>query len=290
MYTLPPLSSAKTTPEVVSDGHLWIEEFVAGNALRFRLTDAGFLEFGDADGIFDHDAVPLQYRHAVRAVREAFDREVVRESIEEPAEITFIGVAVHQLSPADTPSCADTPWPTPTYDWATTPSVLGTDIYDGQREQYLPRDQVHAVFERVGLATPPPIEKERRAAHFDPTAYSIPESAYYDGPAAGIIFYNKGGSRAVRFHQATARTPPADREPSSPDQVVTTYVTDAWLRRIREECVSTGVPVTVEELTKRAVEALARETTVLTGPQSLSQGAVQTALRKYISESTDHSA
>ncbi|MFC6752975.1 hypothetical protein ACFQEU_05770, partial [Halorubrum tibetense] len=68
-------SAVDASHDPFGSGHLWVTELVAGDPLRFRLTDAGFLEFGDRNGVFDHDAVPLRYRAAVGAVRERFARD-----------------------------------------------------------------------------------------------------------------------------------------------------------------------------------------------------------------------
>ena len=277
MQDLPPYPTVTDAPDVFASGHLWVEELIAGDPLRFRVTDAGFLEFGDAEREFAHESIPLQYRHAVRAVRESFAREAFRDAVDDPASVTFVCVAVHRVDRDDDP-------PTPRYDWSRTPSVLGTDVYDADRDRYLPRDAVQAVFDRVGLPAVDPIAKELRAADVDPAAYPIPDSAWYDGPAAGVVFHNKAGGRAVRRRRRdtpTVETDSGDADGSLDvpiDTLLDDRVTDAWLGRVRTACEAADDPVTVETLTERALEQLARETVALTGSASLPEADVRSAL------------
>ena len=276
MQDLPPYPAVDDAPDVFASGHLWVEELIVGDPLRFRMTDAGYLEFGDAEGTFEHDAVPLRYRHAVRAVRESFAGEAFRDAVEDPAAVTFVCVAVHRVDGAGDDGAGG---PTPAYDWPRTPSVLGTDVYDADRGRFLPRDVVRAVFERVGLSTVEPIEQELRAADVDPASYPIPDSAWDDGPAAGIVFHNKGGGRAVRRRRSDdAPGEGTDSDDHSLDDFLDDHVTDAWLDRIRTACEWADDPVAVETITDRAFEQLARETVALTGSDAFLASEVRSAL------------
>lgn len=270
MQELPPCPAVDAAPDVFASGHLWVEELVAGDPLRFRMTDAGFLEFGDAEGVFAHDAIPLRYRHAVRAVRESFARESFQDAVDDPASVTFVCVAVHRREGE-----SEGDGPTPEYDWARTPSVLGTDVHDADRGRYLPRDTVQAVFERVGLPAVEPIEKELRAADVDPESYPIPDSAWYDGPAAGVVVRNKRGGRGriVRDRldsdqEAGGECAPAAHEPADTDDLehlTARYVTPNRLARAAGSMERDGTPVTVGSLAERVVETVARETPVRVG-------------------------
>lgn len=252
-----------TAADVFHEGHLWTEELIDGDPLRFRVTDAGFLEFGDEDGVFDHDAVPLRYRSAVRTVREGFARDTFVAAVEDPGSVTFFGVATHARRLP--------------YDLDRIPPFLGTALHDVDRERYLPPDTVRRAFERVGLPTIDPIEKELRAAHVDPQEYPIPDSRYYDGPAAGVVFHNKGGGRAVHRNSAIEEPEPPSktdetretRETSEMEDLdLDDRVTDAWLDRLVERSsVDAGIDpdaTTVETIVDRAIERLARETPALT--------------------------
>ena len=242
------------------EGHLWTEELVDGDPLRFRVTDAGFLEFGDDERVFDHDAVPLRYRAAVRAVREEFARDAFVTAVEDPGSVTFFGVATHARRLP--------------YDLDRIPPFLGTALHDVDGERYLPPDTVRSAFERVGLPTIDPIDKELRAAHVDPREYPVPESQWYDGPAAGVVFHNKGGRRAVRRSLPVGNNGSGTGETSETHETSETKeidlddrVTDAWLDRLVEgSSVDAGIDpdaTTVEAVVDRALERIARETPAL---------------------------
>ena len=193
---------AAASHDPFGSGHLWVTELVAGDPLRFRLTDAGFLEFGDRNGVFDHDAVPLRYRAAVGAVRERFARDAFAAAVDTPGSVTFFGVATHARGLA--------------YDLDRVPPFLGTAVHDADRERYLPPDTVRRAFDLVGIPTTEPVDKEVRAAHFDPADYPIPDSRYRDGPAAGVVFHNKAGGSAVRRNPAVQPSPGVDADDERP--------------------------------------------------------------------------
>lgn len=250
-----------TTPDgegasdaVFDGGHLWVQEWVDCAPFRFRLRDSGVIQFGGAERPFGDDP-PLPYRHAVRHVRERFDREALRESVEDVEGVVFFGVATHRQS-------VD-------YDWARLPSFLGSDVWSGERDAHLPPDRVEQAFDALGLQPVNTVEKEVRGADFDPAAYDFPDSAWYDGPVAGVLIRNKTGDRVRLPNPAvgadggasTATDTGEDQEtpPGSAAAIADRYVTRARLERLASAVESLGRPVTPERLSERAVEDVLRE-------------------------------
>lgn len=263
----PSLPPTKAAPEVFESGHLWIEELVDGDPLRFRVSDSGLIEFGDDERVFAHDEVPLPRRHAVRTIRERFARDAFRRAVDDVESVTFFGVAtrLHRID----------------YDPDATPPFLGTDVYDADRDRFLPPDAVQRIFERVGLSPINVLAREVRAADLDPETYEIPDSDWYDGPAAGVVFRNKAGGRAVR--RRTEADPEQDSDPVTIDALLDAHVTDAWLDRIVDAC-EDGESVTVETLVERAIERLARETGALTGDDAVSVADIRSRLSGRVDE------
>lgn len=210
---LPPASNAPD--ELFADGHLWVQELVDGGPFRFRVLDTGLLQFGDADAVFDPGTVPLRLRPAARHVRDNLDREALRAASEDVESVVFFGVAVE-------PRRVD-------YDWATTPSFVGTDIWRGDGGGFLPPDAVERVYERLGLTPVPTVEKEVRARDVDPERYAVSDSNWADQQAAGVVFRDKTGHRAkvrtAELDSASDASSPA----LSPAELVDKHVTDAWL-------------------------------------------------------------
>lgn len=206
-------------PGLLESGHLWLQELVDGGQLRFQLRESGVLRFADSRRPFGDEAPP-PYRHAVRHVRETLDRAALRAAVDDVESVTFVGVSTHRRAVP--------------YDLARTPSVLGVDVWDDDREAFLPPDAVERVFDTLGLATVNTFQREVRATDFDPTPDAIPDSAWYDGPAAGVVLRNKTGDVAVLPNPAVAVDPEFEPLDGDADTVAERLVTDALLRRVVE--------------------------------------------------------
>jgi hypothetical protein len=193
MEAFPEIPELADAPEVVEQGHCWVTELVDGDPIRFRLGGDGRLEFGDRRRTFGTNPPP-EYGYAADHVRETLDREALTAAVEDPGDYTFFAVGTRRRA-------ID-------YDWDRIPPVLGTDVYDGHEERFRPPDAVHGIFERLGLAPVNPLDREVTARDFDPECYATTDSAWYDGPANGVVIHNKAGGRAKRYHPAFGSSGP----------------------------------------------------------------------------------
>lgn len=236
---------ADAPPDLFESGHLWILEDIDGAPLRVQVNESGSLTFGDAQRISrTAEDFPAPYAHAIRHVRERLDRQALRAAVADLTDVVFFGVATHRQ--------------TIDYDWARMPSFLGTDVWtagDGYRRP----DAVDGIFDRLGLHPVTVVEREVRARDLDPTDYTVPDSAWYDGPAAGVVFRNKAGGRARLQSGVTGGSTGVDIEVDSPAGVAERYVTEDRLERIAEAVADRGRSVTVDSLLDRVVEDVARE-------------------------------
>jgi hypothetical protein len=263
MRSFPPLPNVlgPDAPDDLLSGHLWLLELIDGTGLRVRMEESGLLRFGGPETIYeDFDAVPLALRPAVRHVRERFDREALRASVDDPAGVVFFGVAPHYRGTE--------------YDWERLPPFLGTDVWSvggaATGGAFRPPDAAAAIFEGVGLDPITVVERERNARDFDPGAYRIPQSAWRDGPAAGVVVRNKRGGRGTitpgddeTTRSATERS--ASDEPDELgefDEIVTRYVTRARVNRAVNAAGRGGDPPATGPIADRVVESVARETPV----------------------------
>jgi hypothetical protein len=240
--SFPPVEEAPAS--LFETGHLWIQELVDGLALRFQLQDSGLLIFGDDTTVFRADEPPVQHSHAVRCIREQFDRDGFRSTVDDPELVVFFGVATVNQGIA--------------YDWDRLPAFLGHDIWSSRRDAFLPPDAVETAFTNLGLKPVNAINKERRAADIDPQAYDLPASAWYDGPVAGVVFRNKTGLRAKRHHSTPANVTTASLDASMDDlarQVVTPDRIEAAIEAMEER----AYQPTVETVRDRVVETAVRE-------------------------------
>lgn len=244
MQTQPPTPPASDAPDrLFEEGHLWILEAVDGVDLRFQLHEAGYLRFGDGERVYaDHDEVPAYCRPAVRHVRERLDRDALRAAVDAVEEVVFFGTAaVHRATD---------------YDLERMPPLLGFDVWDG--DTYLDPDGAERAFDRLGLEPANAVEREARARDFDPASYAMPDSAWHDGPAAGVVVRNKRGDRAVVHHPRTRGRDPASVEADAAE-LAARYATERRFEAAATALADRDCPVTVDSLCERVMETVARE-------------------------------
>lgn len=241
MQSFPPVPDVENAPESLFDGgHLWVQEWVTGGPLRFRLQPSGLLEFGDDQRVFDGGGVPPGYQQAVAHVRGEFDRQRLREALDDVSEAVFFGVATRNEGIE--------------YDWDRTPSFLGTDVWTPDGE-FRPPDAAEALFERLGLAPVNAVAKEVRADSFDPATYELPASEWRDGPAAGVLVRNKTGDRATLVADWERPEPDWDDEAALADEVAT----EERIATATEHLERRGESVDVAAVTDRVVAVVARQ-------------------------------
>ena len=261
MKQFPSIPRLEDAPSDLLEGHLWLVEHVDGARVRFQLQESGRLRFGDRRRVYDPEDVPESYQHAVRHIQECFDRAALREAVDSVESIVFFGTAMHQHA-------VD-------YDWERTPSFLADDIWDASADQFRPVASVGQIVERLGLDAVNVFERERNARDFHPDSYTIPASAYYDGPAAGVVVRNKQGQRGVLHNpevEAPEETPVVD---GSADELAGRYATDRRFERVASRLDDRGWDVTVDVLYERTLDDILRENhrTLFEGTHSVDMAA-----------------
>lgn len=244
MRDLPPVPSLADAPDDHLQGHVWVQELLDGIPVRFAVADAGYLRLGDDERVFSDGEVPPGLRYAERAVDRRFDIGTYLETVDEPARYTFVGVATHRRH-------ID-------YDWDRLPAVLGTAIWDGQEERWLPPDRVDGVFERLG---PPPVtvaEKERSVDQQPLAGYELPSSAWYDGLAAGMTFVDKRGNRAELVRESIETEPRAEVGTADPRELAEWFVTDELVADRAGALRAGDEPVAFDPLFEAVVDRVAR--------------------------------
>lgn len=115
------------------------------------------------------------------------------------------------------------------------------------------------MFERLGLQPVNAVERELPARDFDPDSYTVPDSAWYDGPAEGVLVRNKRGDRASLRHpdfRAETVNNPTD---TPVEELTVKHTTPGRLERLATALERQDNPVTVDTLRRRVAEQIARE-------------------------------
>lgn len=218
MKPYPTLPDLDTLPERYFEGSVWIRELVAGEALRFGVGEGGYLRFAAGERTFEADP-PLRFRRAVGHLRDRFDADALLAEASAPADLVFYGVATIRAGIE--------------YDWGRLPPFLGFDVWNGSRGTWLPNDAVERAFEGLGLACVNAFEKELPVRHFYPDRYGIPGSAWYDGPAAGVVVRDSHGNGAVRRDPDTGGG--SVDLPADPSELAYEVVTRELVERLAAE-------------------------------------------------------
>lgn len=244
MKAFPSVPSIEDAPEALLErGHLWIQEYVEGGPLRFRLESSSVITFTDRRRSFDPDDVPPRYRHAVDHVRRRLDRTALREAVEDVESIVFFAVATHRH--------------TIDYEWDRMPSVLGFDIWSQEEDRFLPPDVVERSYQALGLDPVNTFQKEVRASDFQPDVSAIPQSAWYDGPAAGIVVRNKTGQRAKLSNPAIEDVA-VEPISGSGTEVADRFATADRFESAEARLDRRGDAVTVDALLEAVLDSIAR--------------------------------
>ncbi|TQQ81501.1 hypothetical protein [Halonotius roseus] len=268
----PPVAEA---PSELLSGHLWLLELIDGRPLRFQLQDSGLLRVGDAETVYDDpDAIPLPFQRAVRHIRESLDRDALRAAVDDVEGVTFFGVATTRESVP--------------YDLGSMPPFLGTDVWAADDEAFRPPDAADGIFRRLGLDPINTFAREAHARDFSVDSYEIPGSAWYDGPAAGVVIRNKQGHRGMVSNAAvpTATTSPVSDESAaglSIDALATEYATQGRINDIAASLRAAEQPVAVDVVTDRLCAAVGRHhPDAFLGVDSLDQTAFRSAVAEQV--------
>ena len=218
MRPYPSLPDLDSLPADRFEGSVWIRELVAGERLRFGVAEGGYLRFAAGERAFEAEP-PLRLRRSVGHVRDRFDVDALLREASDPTELVFYGVATVRDGVE--------------YDWGRLPPFLGFDVRDGSRGTWLPNDAVERAFEGLGLGGVNAFEKELPARHFYPERYEIPDSAWYDGPAAGVVVRDSRGNRAARRNPDAGDGVPA--LPTEPSDLASAVVTAELVGRLAGE-------------------------------------------------------
>lgn len=242
-----PIQSLDDAPdELLESGHLWLTEWIDGGILRIQLQDSGLLRFGDRDRVYDDPgSIPVPYRPAVQHVRERLDRDALRAAVDDVESVVLFGVATYRR--------------TIEYDWDRVPPFLGFDVWSGTAETFRPPDAAEKIFERLELTPVNAVERERNTRDFDPAAYTVPGSAWYDGPAKGVVVRNKKGGRAKLRHPEFETADDSSPAETAPSELAETHATDRRFEATAAKLRSRGQPVSFETLHEHVFEGLVRE-------------------------------
>ncbi|REA00522.1 hypothetical protein DEQ92_19835 [Haloferax sp. Atlit-6N] len=229
---------------------------------------SGLLIFGDRERIFDD--VPPPYEQSVRHVREQFDRDAFHEAVDDPSAYVFFGVAPCNVG-------ID-------YDWDRIPPFLGRAIWNEDKERLLPIDKAERVFERLGLTPVNTFQKEVNVRDFHPERFDAPESAWYDGPAAGVVIENRRGGSALIQEIVVDEMSNYEPIQGEPTAVSNSLVTKTRVNQAIKAVEMPGKTATTAEVHARVFEMIVREEYARLDHSNIDWKALRSAVGSVVAE------
>lgn len=194
---------------LLTEGGLWIQEKMDGANFRFTLDDRSAFDSGFIYGsknveFHDRENLNGSFEHAVDYVEEHVDPEMLSLYSDEPGDYVVFAEAMHPHTMNYVEEI---------------PNVIGYDVYDTAREQYLAPPKSRLVLDRIGLTVAPYLERSIDAESWDPNAYEFEPSQWAtdgDGPdTEGIVI--KNGITGARAKYRTDEFKEVHRGSSSKD-------------------------------------------------------------------------
>jgi len=165
------------------DEDIVIQEKIDGANFRFMFKDDEQIIFGSRNrGLNDTDEEEGSWKRCIKYIREKITEYPKGTDI---TSFIFYGECCirHSIS----------------YQWDKMPPYLGFDIYDTRDKVYLNHKLAKEIFKQLGLEFVPVIKVVKAKDIKEISDKDVPKSAYYEGPAEGIVFKNYAKQLMAKF-------------------------------------------------------------------------------------------
>jgi hypothetical protein len=227
-----------------ADGTIFVQEKLDGANFRFCReshlddqfhTDDRAIVFGSRNVAFKNQKdESKQFKEPIRYVREQVNADDI-QSIE-----NTLGGAVTVFGEAMTPH-------TLTYNFSDIPAFVGFDMWDESRHRFVPpSDAKHFIEQVLGLDFSPILDKVP-AEEWDDYSTQVPQSAYGDVKAEGLVLKNPTTnvwSKMVRedFKEKNKKTfgKPKKHQESGAEKLSYQYITNARIKKQVHKLIDEG--------------------------------------------------
>lgn len=217
------------TRGLFADGEVYIQEKLDGS--NFRFTYDGAFTFGSRNTAGENLHTE-QFEAAIEYIRETADAETLDSIQADRGPLVFFGEAMnpHTIS----------------YEWEQTPEFIGFDVWAGEDEVFLHPDDAQGIFDALGLSVAPIVDTVP-AEQWGVYDFEVPQSAFYDGLAEGVVFKNPttgtyGKFVRDEFKEKNKETFGASKKTdlSETELTVEEYVPPARIRSVAHQLVDDG--------------------------------------------------
>ena len=214
------------------DGDVYIEEKIDGANFRF----------GWVDGIFRVGTRNVDYTNVrpdnwPKRFRKAFDYAYEIKDLLKPNMIYFAEASIPHTIP---------------YDFDNMPPFIGFDIFDLNTMRFVDYDTKVALFNDAGVQVVPLVAHVKGKPDIENLYDMIPQSAYYDGKAEGIVLKNYDMqifAKIVRSEFAEVRNMKFGSSPkktnNDEEYLLEKYVTPRRIEKIIQKLIDEGQEVSM---------------------------------------------
>ena len=229
-------------------GNLVLKEKLDGANFRFTVTEDGEFLFGSKNVEYKIDGEPDysenvdgRFTDAIEYIRENCNAERIKETFGTHYTFFAENMVPHSLDYE--------------YDSDPPPQVIGFDVYNHEKEEYLDLESAYSFFNSIGIETAP-VVGEFDAEEFDPESYEIPESDFRDGKMEGVVIINQEVGEDTRSgfstrskmvtdefaekHKRQTGAPQSKEAVHGHEKVVSKYCTDGRIRKHIEKMQDEG--------------------------------------------------
>lgn len=240
----------KETVGLFSEGTVYIQEKVDGSNFRLK-RDGDELVFGsrntEGEGMNED-----QFEDPIQFAEERVDKSgllSVEEMFGQPVVYFAEAMMPHTLS----------------YDWADTPELVGFDVWLTEDEEFAEPRQAKEAFKKIGVPFAPILDVID-ASEWDNYDFEVPQSAYGDVKAEGVVFKNPeqgvyGKYVREEFKEKNNKTfgKPKKYQESGAEKLSYQYITESRIEKqiykmrdeegkeVRMEMMAEGLPQNVIE-------------------------------------------
>lgn len=237
--------------DIDSTGSIVITEKLDGSNFRFTYTEDDGYTFGSRN-TFGDSLNCDQFSDPIAYVEETCDVDTLVTLQEDYGQLVVFGEAMlpHTIS----------------YEWEQTPLFVGFDVWNIDKQVFHHTEHSKEIIEDIGLPFTPIID-EVAVDDLDGWDRGIPQSAYYDGKAEGIVMKNHDTSTYCKIvrddfkEKRDIKFGGKNRSLSDTEKIVEEYVTPARVESVAHQLVDDGEWNTIElPMMEILPEAVLRDT------------------------------
>ncbi|WP_330633462.1 RNA ligase family protein [Halocatena halophila] len=227
-YPKLPTYESGAQDDLLSSGTIVVTEKLDGSNFRFTFDEDEGFTFGSRNTAGEQ-LHHKQFSEPISYIKSNCETDALSSLQEDLGQLVLFGEAMipHTIA----------------YDWDHTPAFVGFDVWNVETQKFYHTEQAKEIVETVGLPFTPVVD----AVSVDTSeewAPSIPESAFYNGVAEGVVLKNHQTESYYKLVREefteTLKRSPTRSDFTDTERIVEQYVTPARIESVAHQLVGDG--------------------------------------------------